>query len=581
MSRAELRGTRDLGASESGAILVVAVFMAVFLSATLLYVVGIAEAVLLRERLQDASDAVALSAASIHARGMNLVVLLAVLVALRLVEMLAIFATLLLVAAAFLGAEGALAAVPAVQDVRAGARQAQAALDGPVHACLRALHAAAGVVRDAVPALAEAEAIAMTVPAHRPPADVGFVVLPALALPLADDRFETLCERAGDDVGKVASLPLAPLPLPGSVRDALGDAVAELSSGASRWFCGATGSRRPALTREITRVLPTLAARARCEALSGKDDRVALARACEEAERWEAASMPDAAGECQSSCQPGGPFEERGLKAREQCDPRTREGLRGFVWQERTVQIELRRRGGAWLPSGRRSELPPRLVTGGEQSSDRPCGGAGARYSPDYDAAPHVPAGSGVVAPVCVSPWSSPRGAGDVATIERTEVMAMFGCRVTETVEIGGGSDRGELGRDGGRGDEVPFRMASGVARGGDELELRAAAFHLGPTGFAEAVMGVATWGHRAAVPLWAAPVGVGLAQAEYAFDGAGAPEEWMWSRRWASGLHRLRPPRSTARPLEWSEACRAAGVGAGPCSAFGALDGLLAASSH
>src|SRR5207249_2525273 len=107
----------------------------------LIYVVGLAEALLYRERLQDAADDVALSAAVLHARGMNLIVLLnqamaallAVLVALRLVEMLATLAMLILAALAFFTGGAALAAVPLLEDVRAGANDAYRALKDPVH----------------------------------------------------------------------------------------------------------------------------------------------------------------------------------------------------------------------------------------------------------------------------------------------------------------------------------------------------------------------------------------------------------------------------------------------------------------
>ena len=61
---------------QSGAMAVVGMFMAVFLAAGLFYIVGTAEAIIYRQRVQDTADAMAYSAAGIHARGMNLIVLL-------------------------------------------------------------------------------------------------------------------------------------------------------------------------------------------------------------------------------------------------------------------------------------------------------------------------------------------------------------------------------------------------------------------------------------------------------------------------------------------------------------------------
>jgi hypothetical protein len=86
-----------------GAIVVVAVFMSAVLVGALWYVIGIAEAILQRQQLQDAADAAAYAAAVTHARGMNLMALLnvvmaailAVLVALKLVEILNLAALVL------------------------------------------------------------------------------------------------------------------------------------------------------------------------------------------------------------------------------------------------------------------------------------------------------------------------------------------------------------------------------------------------------------------------------------------------------------------------------------------------------
>ena len=66
---------------EQGAILVLGVFMCACMAGALWYVIGIGDAILYRERLQEGADAVAFSAASLDARGMNLIVLLNLLMA--------------------------------------------------------------------------------------------------------------------------------------------------------------------------------------------------------------------------------------------------------------------------------------------------------------------------------------------------------------------------------------------------------------------------------------------------------------------------------------------------------------------
>lgn len=82
----------------SGAMIVVGMFMAFFLAGGLFYIAGIGEALVFRQRVQDGADAIAYSAAGVHARGMNLIVminlimaaLLAVLIFLKLVKVILI-----------------------------------------------------------------------------------------------------------------------------------------------------------------------------------------------------------------------------------------------------------------------------------------------------------------------------------------------------------------------------------------------------------------------------------------------------------------------------------------------------------
>jgi hypothetical protein len=64
-----------------GAIMVVATFMAVFACAMLWYLIGVGDAILYRERVQDAADAVAFAGAVYHARGMNLIATLNIIMA--------------------------------------------------------------------------------------------------------------------------------------------------------------------------------------------------------------------------------------------------------------------------------------------------------------------------------------------------------------------------------------------------------------------------------------------------------------------------------------------------------------------
>ena len=58
---------------QRGAVLVMAAFMACFLAGCIWFLIGIADAIAFREKTQATADAVAFSSAAIHARGMNLI----------------------------------------------------------------------------------------------------------------------------------------------------------------------------------------------------------------------------------------------------------------------------------------------------------------------------------------------------------------------------------------------------------------------------------------------------------------------------------------------------------------------------
>ncbi|GMV18655.1 MAG: Tad domain-containing protein [Polyangiaceae bacterium] len=66
----------DLKSDQSGAIMIAGVFMASLLAAGVFYLIGMGNAIVYRERLQDAADAVAYTSAGVHARGMNIIVLI-------------------------------------------------------------------------------------------------------------------------------------------------------------------------------------------------------------------------------------------------------------------------------------------------------------------------------------------------------------------------------------------------------------------------------------------------------------------------------------------------------------------------
>ena len=75
-TRPEARPGRGLCGDERGAIMVMGIFMCACLVGILWYLAGIGDAIVFRERLQEGADATAFTAAVLHARGMNLLVMI-------------------------------------------------------------------------------------------------------------------------------------------------------------------------------------------------------------------------------------------------------------------------------------------------------------------------------------------------------------------------------------------------------------------------------------------------------------------------------------------------------------------------
>ena len=94
---------KGIVADERGAIMVMGIFMCTCLVGALWYIAGIGDAVVYRERLQEAADATAMTTAVLHARGMNILVMLnlamaailAIRVALKVLQVALGFATII------------------------------------------------------------------------------------------------------------------------------------------------------------------------------------------------------------------------------------------------------------------------------------------------------------------------------------------------------------------------------------------------------------------------------------------------------------------------------------------------------
>jgi hypothetical protein len=217
---AHVRTVRD---DQRGAIMVLGIFMCSCIVGVLWYIAGIGDAIVYRERMQEAADAVAFSGATLHARGMNLIVLLNLLMAVVLAVRVALKMLILAleIATVFFTA---LAVVPFMEWAGGVATatgnasgQLQSILkniDPLIDDALEALHSVETVVQRIVPPAATLGA-AMVGEKYNPP-----VTIPAgtdldevgKGLPVTDGSEDVLCKKAGEAVAMVIEWPLSIIP---------------------------------------------------------------------------------------------------------------------------------------------------------------------------------------------------------------------------------------------------------------------------------------------------------------------------------------------------------------------------------
>jgi hypothetical protein len=392
-----------LQTDERGAAMVFGVFFAVFLLACVYALYGTIETVLFRQRLQDAADAAAFSAAVVNARGMNLLalinmtmaVVLSILVALRLAETLGYVAIGVCLALSAVTFGATAAAVPPLQTATKGIAIAAEKVQKPIEAILKVMHVLGTATKTVVPVGANVRVIDL-VASHYGAAGVA---LPArLSLPVEDDDFSVLCEHAGRIAAELAILPISPL-LPKRVEDKLGDVVGKIVAAGPSWFCG-RGGKPPDLNSDEKFQwieLPRFASQDQCEEkaktrVDTDEDDEATKQACNRANLEQLASVPDRLGHCRAgervcptdctgdnvrdscppaafgscsreradelasyaaaqgkadtvTCEPGSPYEQRLELAREQCLPAQqggKAGLGGYTWLQRQVTREYR-----------------------------------------------------------------------------------------------------------------------------------------------------------------------------------------------------------------------------------------------
>jgi hypothetical protein len=245
---------RSLRDDRRGAILIAAVFMATFLVGCLWYVMGIGDAILYRQRMQDGADAVAYAGAVYHARGMNIIAMLnlvmaailAVLVWLKIAQVLLWSLMAILVGLCFFGG-WACGAIPVVKNVETQVQNAIDRVEPIVDKWLKALSKLQGYVARTTPYIAGGRSV-IAAQGYGPTVEFGLGVSTSmrpqgerLGLPVQEEEFGVLCEKAGTIAANVSPLGvLSAAGVPGA--DLVAGLVGSLVATFPGYFCDQDGS---------------------------------------------------------------------------------------------------------------------------------------------------------------------------------------------------------------------------------------------------------------------------------------------------------------------------------------------------
>lgn len=559
--------TKPLHSDERGAIMLVALAFAVFGVAMLYYAIGIGETILLREHLQDAADGGALTVAVVHARSMNFIVLLniimaaliAILVAFKLVETLALIGIIVAAALAWLTGGSSLSVIPPLKGVVSEMRSLYDNCKDPIFTSLEVLHDTAGVVATVTPAAAHGVATGdMKAHAAAPIKDQLIAVGDLETLPVEDDTFDKLCEEGGTLAGSLALEPL--FFVPSAIRSELAGAVGGLTGMMSDWFCGESGGPTPSPPpRRETKRFPRTDEMEECQreelsladaTLAAQDPQSLHTDACDESSADLASAEPDpSTGACRDGedCSESGPYETHAEWAREQCEPTGFPAPFAYTYQSRAGSVSYHYTKKLGWVRGEPTYEEPTLVR--EQHSP-PCGPRSAKPTVAVGYEKRVRAKSGgEIQPLCTSetvPLLPPigRDAPTDVTVDFVEVRHVLSCKksVLEPVEV----SESEGASNSGDGEKYPKRVRGDLELGSETFQLRTLVKTGAPSAKARKAVELSLWGAKS--PDVELPRGAGLApfafaQAEYFYDGTEGADAWMWNMSWRARLRHFRLP--------------------------------------
>lgn len=573
---------------DRGAIMVMAVFFAIFAVGTLYLVIGTAEAIFLRERLQDSADAAALSGAVMHARAMNLLVLinivmaalLAILVTLKLVESLAILGIIVAAALAWFTGGSSLSAIPPLKTVQGHVHEAYDQLKTPIYDALKTLHEVSDVVQKTAPSVALA-AVTLEIQGQASGMQ-GFAVPPRLDSPVVDGSFDKLCGEAGALPADLAEAALSGIPPVADLMGELKGPMKSLASEFSEWFCGESdgGADKPSQTQNVKRTYPQVesADKTLCEGTEAAKMTEAHTRdvedACLRSRADEEEGKPDDnTGGCRHStdCSNDGPYAERARLAREQCDPEKSPVPYAYWYQRREGHVSYEWNGKRWN-RGEPAYTSSVRVGGDDGVWAVPCGRNG-EVAHGYRKVRTSSDEPGRIFPVCTTekaPFLPPEHgvAGTTSEAPFTEVTEILGCRkvIRESIPVETGKQA-----EGGN-DKAPKELLSDATLGDENFQIRALMVGQPDLGEARRIVQITNFGHdklENSVEKLSGLTGMAVAQAEYFYDGSDGRGAWMWNMSWRARLRRFSLPKSSTLD-DLRKACTLAGDLCG--TAFGTI---------
>ena len=257
----------NLVTDDRGAIMVMGIFMCSCLVGALWYLAGIGDAILYRERMQEAADAIAFSDAALHARGMNLIVMvnlimaaiLSVRVAIRVAKLACTVAAAVFAALSFIQPQLGLLAAPAAAAAQT-LEQVDSSSKPVIDGALQGLSLAEDGISTRTPPIAQSAAEA--VGAHYRPAITGHTAfrvsdpfpVPLSGLPVEHARPAKLCNEAAALLSEVQSWLLGKASggalIPAS--EAIGAIMQRIVALDTKYFCDLEGgSSAPSTAGEL------------------------------------------------------------------------------------------------------------------------------------------------------------------------------------------------------------------------------------------------------------------------------------------------------------------------------------------